>query len=234
MRSTACRARSRRRSTRRWRTTACRSPSGRARAHAWSRSSCRRSRSSARPRARACLTTPLRDRFGIQARLEPYSVAELAMHRAPLGGHPRDRARGGRRAGDRGAQPRHAARGQPAAQARARLRRGAHGGRRHGRGRARRAGDARGRRARPRSARPRDPARRSAPSSRAGRSGLSTLAVAVGEEQDTIEDVYEPYLLQEGLHQAHPARARRDPRGLRAPGPRAARARPSSRCSEAA
>jgi holliday junction DNA helicase RuvB len=29
--------------------------------------------------------------------------------------------------------------------------------------------------------------------------GLSTLAVAVGEEQDTIEDVYEPYLLQQGL-----------------------------------
>jgi holliday junction DNA helicase RuvB len=29
--------------------------------------------------------------------------------------------------------------------------------------------------------------------------GLSTLSVAVGEEQDTIEDVYEPYLLQQGL-----------------------------------
>ena len=29
--------------------------------------------------------------------------------------------------------------------------------------------------------------------------GLSTLAVAVGEESDTIEDVYEPYLLQRGL-----------------------------------
>jgi Holliday junction DNA helicase RuvB len=29
--------------------------------------------------------------------------------------------------------------------------------------------------------------------------GLSTLAVTVGEEQDTIEDVYEPYLLQCGL-----------------------------------
>ena len=29
--------------------------------------------------------------------------------------------------------------------------------------------------------------------------GLSTLAVAVGEEQDTIENVYEPYLLQQGL-----------------------------------
>jgi Holliday junction DNA helicase RuvB len=29
--------------------------------------------------------------------------------------------------------------------------------------------------------------------------GLSTLAVAVDEEPDTIEDVYEPYLLQQGL-----------------------------------
>ena len=29
--------------------------------------------------------------------------------------------------------------------------------------------------------------------------GLSTLAVAVQEEQDTVEDVYEPYLLQRGF-----------------------------------
>jgi Holliday junction DNA helicase RuvB len=29
--------------------------------------------------------------------------------------------------------------------------------------------------------------------------GLSTVAVAVGEEADTIEDVYEPYLLQRGF-----------------------------------
>ena len=36
--------------------------------------------------------------------------------------------------------------------------------------------------------------------------GLSTLAVAVGEEPDTIEDVYEPYLLQQGL-------LKRTPRG---------------------
>jgi holliday junction DNA helicase RuvB len=43
--------------------------------------------------------------------------------------------------------------------------------------------------------------------------GLSTLAVAVGEEQDTIEDVYEPYLLQQGLIE-------RTPRG-RAATPRA-------------
>jgi holliday junction DNA helicase RuvB len=36
--------------------------------------------------------------------------------------------------------------------------------------------------------------------------GLSTLAVAIGEEQDTIEDVLEPFLLQEGL-------LKRTPRG---------------------
>ncbi len=41
--------------------------------------------------------------------------------------------------------------------------------------------------------------------------GLSTLAVAVGEEQDTIEDVYEPYLLKEGL-------IKRTPRGRAATG----------------
>ena len=29
--------------------------------------------------------------------------------------------------------------------------------------------------------------------------GLSTLSVSVGEESDTVEDVYEPYLLQQGL-----------------------------------
>lgn len=36
--------------------------------------------------------------------------------------------------------------------------------------------------------------------------GLSTLAAAVDEEEDTIEDVYEPYLLQQGL-------IKRTPRG---------------------
>jgi Holliday junction DNA helicase RuvB len=34
--------------------------------------------------------------------------------------------------------------------------------------------------------------------------GLSTLAVAVQEEPDTIEDVYEPYLLQRGFLQRTP------------------------------
>ena len=34
--------------------------------------------------------------------------------------------------------------------------------------------------------------------------GLSTLAAAVGEETDTVEDVVEPYLLQLGLLQRTP------------------------------
>jgi holliday junction DNA helicase RuvB len=54
--------------------------------------------------------------------------------------------------------------------------------------------------------------------------GLSTLAVAVGEEPDTIEDVYEPYLLQRGLIERTPrgrAATRRayEHLGLEAPGP---------------
>ena len=54
--------------------------------------------------------------------------------------------------------------------------------------------------------------------------GLSTLAVAVGEEQDTIEDVYEPYLLQRGLIERTAARPRRHEARVRAPRARAARA----------
>jgi len=34
--------------------------------------------------------------------------------------------------------------------------------------------------------------------------GLSTLAIAVGEEPETVEDAYEPYLLQEGFLQRTP------------------------------
>jgi Holliday junction DNA helicase RuvB len=60
--------------------------------------------------------------------------------------------------------------------------------------------------------------------------GLSTLAVAVGEEQDTIEDVYEPYLLQRGLIERTP-RGRAATRraythlGLEPPAPEAAQTR---------
>ncbi len=54
--------------------------------------------------------------------------------------------------------------------------------------------------------------------------GLSTLAVAVGEERDTIEDVYEPYLLQQGLLERTPRGRAATKRayehlGLASPGP---------------
>ena len=55
--------------------------------------------------------------------------------------------------------------------------------------------------------------------------GLSTLAAAVDEEQETIEDVYEPYLLQQGLLEAHPARPRDHRERVRAPRPSGARGR---------
>ena len=68
--------------------------------------------------------------------------------------------------------------------------------------------------------------------------GLSTLAIAVGEEHDTIEDVYEPYLLQQGLIK-RTARGRTatlaafEHLGLQPPAPRRARPDCSDRPSEA-
>jgi holliday junction DNA helicase RuvB len=52
--------------------------------------------------------------------------------------------------------------------------------------------------------------------------GLGTLAVAVGEEPDTLEDVYEPYLMQSGFLQRTPRGRAATPRawehlGLRPP-----------------
>jgi len=52
--------------------------------------------------------------------------------------------------------------------------------------------------------------------------GLNTLAAAVGEEPDTLEDVYEPYLLQLGFLQRTPKGRQATPRayehlGLRSP-----------------
>ena len=142
------------------------------------------------------LTTPLRDRFGIQARLEPYSVEELAMIVRRSAGILQigldDEGRG-----DRGAQQGHAAGRQPPAQARARLRGGAHGG--VVTADAAQAAlemlevDERGL-----DRLDREILRTICAKFEGGPVGLSTLAVAVGEEQDTIEDVYEPYLLKEG------------------------------------
>lgn len=42
-----------------------------------------------------------------------------------------------------------------------------------------------------------------------GPTGLQTLAVAIGEEPDTLEEVYEPYLIMEGFLE-------RTPRGRKA------------------
>lgn len=54
--------------------------------------------------------------------------------------------------------------------------------------------------------------------------GLNSLAVAVGEEPDTIEEVYEPYLIQEGFLERTPQGRRATLRALRYlgldPGPR--------------
>ena len=68
------------------------------------------------------LTTPLRDRFGIQHRLDHYGAGRPRPDRRALRARARHRDRAGRRARDRRARARHPARGQPAAQARARLR----------------------------------------------------------------------------------------------------------------
>jgi Holliday junction DNA helicase RuvB len=56
--------------------------------------------------------------------------------------------------------------------------------------------------------------------------GLSTLAIAIGEEADTIEDVLEPYLLQQGLLKRTPRGRVMSPRAfdhLGLPAPDAAR-----------
>ena len=45
--------------------------------------------------------------------------------------------------------------------------------------------------------------------------GLETLAAALGEDARTIEDVYEPYLLQEGIIQRTPRGRRVSPEGYR-------------------
>ena len=68
-------------------------------------------------------------------------------------------------------------------------------------------------------------------SSAAGRSGSRRSPVALGEEPDTIEDVYEPYLLQLGFIQRTPRGRVVTELGLAHVG-RAARRRASTACSE--
>ena len=145
------------------------------------------------------LTSPLRSRFGIVHRLEFYTPARPRGDRPPVGADSRraDRRRG--RGGDRAAVARHAAHRQPAAAARARLRAGAR------------------RRARSRST-SRTPAlkllevdehgfdeidrkllRTIIDKFGGGPVGLNTIAAAISEEKDAIEDIYEPFLIQIGF-----------------------------------
>ena len=150
------------------------------------------------------LTTPLRDRFGMTFRLELLRARGAGADRPPLGADPRRRDRGRGRRGDRSPLARHAADRQPDPAARARRRRGAPSGRDHDRrSRARRSTCSRwtseGLERTDRAL-----LRAIVEKFEGGPVGLSTLAVALGEEPDTIEDVYEPYLLQLGFLQRTP------------------------------
>ena len=150
------------------------------------------------------LTTPLRDRFGLDVPARPLHARGARAHRAPLG------AILGVEIADDAAElvaaalARHAAHREPHPATRARRGRGAPPGGRDDR---------------------RSPRRRSTllevddaglerfdrellrcvvEKFGGGPVGLSTLAVALGEEPETIEDVYEPYLLQLGFLQRTP------------------------------
>ena len=59
--------------------------------------------------------------------------------------------------------------------------------------------------------------------------GVDNLAAAIGEARDTIEDVLEPYLIQQGYLRAHPARPHRNAGRLSAPWPGRAGERGSAR-----
>jgi Holliday junction DNA helicase RuvB len=151
------------------------------------------------------LTTPLRDRFGIQARLEPYAIGELAaivtrsagILEVPLEeggaraiaarsrGTPRVANRLLRRVRDYAEVRMEGILSADAARAALQLLEV----------------DERGL-----DRLDREILRAICEKFDGGPVGLSTLAVAVGEEQDTIEDVYEPHLLREGL-------IKRTPRG---------------------
>jgi holliday junction DNA helicase RuvB len=151
------------------------------------------------------LTTPLRDRFGIQARLAPYAIAELreilkrsaGILEIPL----RDGAAEAIAARSRGT-PRVANRLLRRVRDYAQVRMGGV------------LDEASARAAlellevdeRGLDRLDREILRAICEKFAGGPVGLSTLAVAVGEERDTIEDVYEPHLLREGL-------IKRTPRG---------------------
>ena len=132
-----------------------------------------------------------------------------------------DRRRG--RARRSPAVARHAARREPTAAARPRLRAGARRRHDYARRRARGAEAARSGRARVRRDRSQAACGRSSTSSAAARSASTRIAAAISEEKDAIEDIYEPFLIQIGFLDRTPRGRVATPRaygyfGLDAPG----------------
>ncbi len=128
-------------------------------------------------------------------------------HRPALRRHPRRRRIDRRlRARDRRSLARHAARRQPPAASRARLRRGASRGRHRPRHLPRRPGALPGRRRGARQARPRHPAAPSPRSSTAGRWAWTRSPWPSARRPTRCMDVYEPYLIMQGF-------LKRTPRG---------------------
>ena len=150
------------------------------------------------------LTNPLRDRFGIPVRLNFYSVEELEQivrRGARILGMPLGRRR---RAGDRAPRARHAAHRRPAAAPRARFRQ------RRRRRPCDRAGSPTRRCRGWRSTRSASTSSTAAISSMiaqnfgGGPVGIETIAAGLSEPRDAIEDIIEPYLIQQGFIQRTP------------------------------
>ena len=146
------------------------------------------------------LTGPLRDRFGFTGAHGVLRAGRAGAVLAPLAracsASTLDRRR---RRRDRRPIPRHAPHRQPAAAPGPGLRRGARRRRRRPRDRAGRAGRVRRRRPRAWTGWTGRCWTRWCAASAAGRSASSTLAVAVGEEPETVEEVCEPFLVRAGL-----------------------------------
>ena len=149
------------------------------------------------------ITRPLRERFGIPLRLlfyEPDELALIVARGARILAFDLDARRRGR---DRPSRPRHAAGGDAAVAPDPRFRRRGRLALRRCRDRRRGVAAARGRRARPRRDGPALPAL-DRPELRGGPVGVETMAAALGEERDVIEEVIEPYLIQQGFVQRTP------------------------------
>ena len=145
------------------------------------------------------ITGPLRDRFGLVARLDYYDADELQQIVDACRGHPRRRDRRRRRLGDRQALAGHAAHRQSSACG----------------------GCAISPRCATEGSVTADIAREGlalfgvddlgldkvdrailaamCQQFNGGPVGLSTVAISVGEQPDTVEDVYEPFLIQQGM-----------------------------------